>query len=299
MTQALNFVLCPSYHGATLFGLLANNHDMVTALGDTLPIREHMDYFCSCHERIEACEFWQTLGRELCAERFPKERKLVPTVPRVFNSYQINNSIAARCAQLAVKFHINPWWIAPRLTKEFREVTEQLAEVACRLQGTRVFVDGSKEVYRVLTYLLVAKPELVRIIHLVRDPRGFALSSDVNLADRNLPSDHPMIIWNGYHEFVMCYLKPYACVEYLRVRYEDLCAAPEPEMNRVFGFLGLDDQNVTVAPTEPHHLIGNRMLLEFDGTVTLDTRWEDHMSEARRTEVLQQTHALAAEFGYV
>ncbi len=299
MPLPLNFVLCPPFHGATLFGLLANNHEKITSLGDTLPERDHMDFYCSCRTSIDKCDFWKSLGRELKASRFQHEQKLLPVVPRMVTSDQKNETTARVLTEIGIKYHFNPWLLRPFRAMVFRAATERLAETACRLQGTQIFLDGAKDYYRAMAYLFIARPKRTRIIHLVRDPRGYAMSSDTNFAENNLRPDHPMVIWNTFHELVMCNTKPFPGVEYIRVRYEDLCADPNLEMNKVFSFLGLEEQDVAHAPTEPHHLIGNRMLYEFDGTVNLDTRWQQQMTASRRIEVLEGTRGLATEFGYV
>lgn len=48
----------------------------------------------------------------------------------------------------------------------------------------------------------------------------------------------------------------------------------------------------------PHHLIGNRMLISFDGTIRLDTRWSERMSEKDKHEIIAQAGAAAEAFGY-
>ena len=37
MRTRVAFVVCPSFHGATLLALLLNNHSQISALGDMLP----------------------------------------------------------------------------------------------------------------------------------------------------------------------------------------------------------------------------------------------------------------------
>ena len=298
MSQALNFVLCPSYHGATLFGLLANNHSAVAHLGDTLPIQRHMDYFCSCQERIQDCEFWSEMTELLGTRKFPHEKKIVPVAPRILKSTEQNQRLARTIIKTQQKLGFSAWTFMPWRVKEFIRVTEDLATHALRLQNKKVFVDGSKEVYRVMAYWALAKPDKLRIIHLVRDPRAFVLSSLVNLADRNITPEHAIQIWKNYHNIPIKFAEENPQVEYLRVRYEDISADPDGEMARVFNFIGLEPEIVAVAPKQPHHLIGNRMLLEFDGTVKLDTRWETELSEETQTTILKSTEELSKLFGY-
>ena len=99
--HTFNFVFCPPYHGATLLACLLNNHTKVSSLGDTLPERGHLDYFCSCGAQIRNCQFWNELGRKTNAERFPREKKLLPLVPRLIRTSDENDSFNERLIYFA------------------------------------------------------------------------------------------------------------------------------------------------------------------------------------------------------
>ena len=155
-----------------------------------------------------------------------------------------------------------------------------------------------RELHRTMAYLLIVKPRRARVIHIVRDPRGFVVSCDVNLANRGMSHEQSTQVWNKYHAYIMERVATFPGVEYLRVRYEDLCADPRATMERAFRFLDVEPQDVVVAPRQPHHIIGNRMMLEFDGTVTLDTRWRERLSAVQQQAILEKTAPLAGRFGY-
>lgn len=298
MEKPLNFLLCPSYHGATLISLLINNHSRTTCLGDTLPTRAHMDFYCSCTSTIENCEFWQHLSNELKTERFTNERHLIPITPRLREDFLKNARLTTKFTWYGRKFGINPWVLTPRKSREFVEVTEELASVACEFHGTDVFVDGAKTVNRVIAYLMIAKPQQLRVIHVIRDPRAYIHSSLKNNPEDNPNMDVAISDWNSYHRHVLEIIKPMQGVDCLSVRYEDLCADPDQEMRRIFDFLELENEKTTIPPMEPHHLIGNRMLVGFDGSVELDTRWESAMDSETQQEILEKTAIYSQLFDY-
>ncbi len=297
--QTLNAILCPAFHGATLLGFLLNRHSKVTCLGDTLPERHHLDYFCSCSKRISDCEFWQAITEALPTERFAGEHNLLPMVPRLSRHPYINRKLNLLINETGLRIGSKAWKLAPWATKDFSEVSRRFSELACALQGTELFVDGTKKTARFLSLMMLLRPRAARIIQLTRDPRAYVHSCTENWASPGTAEELAKD-WLVFHDYVR--LLPKRCeVEHLVVRYEDLCRNPAAEMTRVFGFLGLDNEDVT-GPAErfsgPHHLIGNRMLISFDGTIRLDTRWSENMSAAVQSEVIAKAGVAAEAFGY-
>lgn len=299
VTESLNAILCPAFHGATLLGFLLNRHSKVTCLGDTLPERHHLDYFCSCSKRIAECEFWRAIDAGLLTERFSREHNLLPMVPRLSHSPYVNRKLNLLMNEAGLRFGPGIWKLAPWATRGFSEVSMRFAELACSLQGTEVFVDGTKKTARFLSLMMLVQPRPARILQLTRDPRAYVHSCTENWASPSGP-ERLAQDWFVFHDYVR--LLPSRCdVEHLIVRYEDLCQNPATEMARVFSFLGLENEEVT-GPAEQfsgvHHLIGNRMLISFDGTVTLDTRWREAMPEAEQKSIISQAGAAAEAFGY-
>lgn len=299
MTQSLNFILCPAFHGATLLGFLLNRHSKVTCLGDTLPERAHMDYFCSCSKRISECEFWQAIDAGLPTERFSREHNLLPMVPRLSYNPLINRKLNLLINEAGLRFGPSVWKLVPWGARDFSDVSMRFSELACSLQGTELFVDGTKKTPRFLSLMMLLQPRTPRILQLTRDPRAYVHSCIKNWASPGNP-ERLAKDWFVFHNYVR--LLPSRCdVEHLVIRYEDLCQDPRAEMARVFSFLGLEYEDVT-GPREnftgPHHLIGNRMLISFDGTVTLDTRWSKSMTEEEQRNVISHSGVAAEAFGY-
>jgi hypothetical protein len=69
---------------------------------------------------------------------------------------------------------------------------------------------------------------------------------------------------------------------------------------QVFEFMGLDRQQVVCAPKDPrkHHMIGNKMLQSFDGTVRRDRTWETVLPITEQVAVAKQLGGLLEAFGY-
>lgn len=301
------FVVCPSYHGATLLALLLNNHSEVTALGDTLPHRG-AEHVCACGELVDHCSFWQAMSRGLDVSRFSGSPLLLPTLPWPLTRRQMEGSalnmsrsgrlnraagrVAGRVIDVGAPI---AWRLRPEVVEHFAGVYQSFYRAVLDAHTTSLFVDGSKSWRRaaVLTGALRSEAE-IKIVHLVRDPRGFALS---RRSHGGSPLRESGWLWSDLHGRMesLRRLAPYCLI-----RYEDLCSNPEAELVRLFDFLQIAPEPVVTTPKYPekHHLIGNNMLRSFDGRVKLDTRWRTELTPAEQQTVLDCAGEFAQRMGY-
>lgn len=298
VSNLCNFILCPSFHGATLLGLLLNAHSKVTSLGDTLPKRQNLDYFCSCEQRIQECAFWQTIMEQVRMDRFPEEMFMLPIRARIHPDPEVNERLNLRFVKAARRFGPWVWRLRWRAANEFRDMNLQFFRLACTLMGTEVFVDKS-DIVRFAILRSLVYPHRVRVIHLTRDPRGYFFSMQKNRTPK-WPLDRIVDKWVSAHSTVHGY-QSLPGVDYLRVRYEDLCREPQAELARMFAFLGVDQEDVLQTLRDgavEHHLIGNRMLRSFDGSISVDTRWCETVSPEQQAEVVARCGSWARTLGY-
>jgi hypothetical protein len=301
------FVVCPSYHGATLLALLLNNHSQVTALGDTLPHRGAA-HVCACGELVDRCSFWQTVSTDLEASRFAGFPMLLPTLPwplsrrqmegsaiRLSRSTRLNREagrVAGKVVDLGAPI---AWRLRPGLVADFTMLYRSLYRLVLDEHGTSLFVDGSKSWRRAAVLTRTLQPEAeIKIVHLVRDPRGFAVSCRTHAGAAIRESAWQWSDLHGRMESLQ------ALAPYFRMRYENLCSDPEIELRRLFEFLQIAPEPVVSAPQYPekHHLIGNNMLRVFDGQIKLDTRWQAELNVADQRTVLECAGDFAERMGY-
>jgi hypothetical protein len=303
----LAFVVCPSYHGATLLALLLNNHSRVTALGDTLPHRG-AEHVCACGELVDQCSFWQAMSRGLDTSRFAELPLLLPVLPWPLTRRQMEggalnlsrssrlNRAAGRVAGKVVDLGAPvAWRLRPEMVEHFTGLYESFYRSALDAHGTSLFVDGSKSWRRAAVLTRTLRPEAdVKIVHLVRDPRGFALSRRSHGGAAVRESGW---LWSDLHGRMESLR---ALAPYFLLRYESLCSDPEAELLRLFDFLQISSEQVVTAPKYPekHHLIGNNMLRSFDGQVKLDTRWRTELTAAEQRTVLDCAGEFARRMGY-
>ena len=301
------FVVCPSYHGATLLALLLNNHPEVTALGDTLPHRGSK-HVCACGELVDHCSFWDGVSRGLDTSRFANLPLLLPILPWPLTRRQLEggalslsrngwiNRAAGRVAGKVVDLGaLAAWRLRPGVVDHFAGLYQSFYRLVLDAHGTSLFVDGSKSWRRAAVLTQALQPEAeVKIVHLVRDPRGFALSRRTH---GGAPLRESGWLWSDLHRRMESLQ---ALSPYFLLRYEDLCSDPETVLQRLFDFLQIGREAVVTAPKYPekHHLIGNDMLRSFEGQVKLDTRWQTELTAAEQRTVLDCAGEFARRMGY-
>lgn len=157
--------------GTTLFERTLSTSDRYVALGEMVHIwdRSVVDgEMCGCGEPFDQCPFWQAVGErafggwsEVDLDQLTADRRRVDR-----NRYI-------------------PWLMFPRLApRSFREARTRLLEVLDRLYEAAAYVAGTDDVTLVdsskhpsYLYLLRSMPSHdVRLLHVVRDPRGVAYS---------------------------------------------------------------------------------------------------------------------------
>jgi hypothetical protein len=180
-----------------------------------------------------------------------------------------------------------------------------------KVKPGRIFIDGSKS--PAIGYWLDTFDSLdVRFVHLIRDPRGTYYSELKNKLDPytgqpmgRAPFYVPIgvwVVWNLMAE-KLGRLHP---DRYLRVRYEDLIASPEEELNRIFEFMNTDQvassfvQNGAVSLNPQHTVFGNPVRAK-SGPVPLrpDTAWRQNLSRGSKALVVSTCGLLMKRYGYL
>jgi len=293
-SNSLNFVLSPSYHGATLLSILLNSHPEIAALGDTVPkwIQE-----CACKKKVINCEFWTPI-LAATKEHHSSGDWVLDHIPAFTASNAMNRSFSLFLSGAGI---IAGNWmtrLGGKTLTNYKAGHELFRQTILEQMNASVFIDGQKSLAKALLHrALSPRNKTVRIIHLVRDPRGFLASSKRSLNHHGLEAAAEQ--WTKGHQRIALLKKPLFRMEYNRVRYEDICATPDETMNSLFAFLGLNGHNLTNLKEEKtYHLIGNKMLHHFDGKIRLSTKWKEELTPDESIRMLELTRPLSQKYGY-
>ncbi len=291
-----------SYSGATLLSFLLNAHPSIASIGEMngLVSKDPEHYVCSCGKMIQTCEFWQAMGREMSARGHDFDLADFRTEfcfqgPAWMQRLRVGSFghvklDAVRDAALKR---------VPGERRQFmRLVARNLAFVdsVLKLTGKSVFVDTSKDHLRARALKMFSTCD-VRVIHLVRDPRGVAasrLSRGVQLQAGEMARQ-----WVRLHSRLQTWNGVLAPGKYIRVRYEDLCQDPRGMLRTLYAFCGVDPEfEASDFRSCPHHIVGNPMRLTNLSVIRLDERWRELLAEEQQKEVWQTAGKLAARYGY-
>jgi Sulfotransferase family len=249
------------YSGSTILDILLGNSSQIESVGQLLSGMRRADReVCSCGATMPDCLFWRKVRGRVEAEGIAWDE-------------------ACRIEDLGVTGLWRVWYAGntdPAVARR-AQITRTLSRAITACAGKPHLLDSSKTPTHGLL-LLRHLPE-ARLIHLVRDPR-YVLRSYVwrirhhehfgislgRLARGNVPLFLVSVAatWTGVN-FVCDLMARAFPGRVMRVCFEDLCARPTGELDRIGRALGLDLAEVSnkAAAQEPlvvgHNVAGNRV----------------------------------------
>jgi sulfotransferase family protein len=193
------------------------------------------DTLCACQKHFSDCDFWQSVGRDAFGgwERLDPDRMV-----------EWHKSVD--------RHRYIPQMLAPRLTpgynrrlQSFSKALEHLYAALSATSGARMIVDSSKHASYAFLLRHVSNVDL-RVVHLVRDPRGVAYSWTKRVVRPEITTGkvymavydpaHMATRWMSHN--LLFELLSSTGVPVLRVRYEDLARDPRGWLRRILAFAG-------------------------------------------------------------
>lgn len=292
--------------GTTLLDLMLGQLPGHVAVGELFHLWSEglqSNLLCECGSPFRTCPFWSEVGQ------------------RAFGGWdQLDAARVLRLVQAVDRTSAIPRllapWSQPAFAAQLEEYTALLVGVYAAVRdvsGARVVVDSSKRPS--LAYVLRRSKAIdLRVVHLVRDPRGVAHSWSKKVA---LPPgagvrDHlkvrsPRLIGRRWVTVNLLIAALARRVPSVLVRYEDAVADPTSTMRqaaRLFctplseddlAFIGADGLHLAPA----HSVAGGRVRFrESPLPLRLDERWRAEMPEGRRRLVEVITWPLRLKYGY-
>jgi len=302
MTKVV-YIMGHGYSGSTLLTFLLGSHPEIATIGE-LGIAPRAkttpeEYFCSCRERIRDCGFWQRVTQEMAERGHPFDiwdADLDFRAPGSLLSDVVLRAVqrgplleTARAAALRVM---------PRARRELSRVLdriEALAETVTGIKGGSTFLDSSKRPERATLMHRFGDFDM-RVIHLVRDGRAVSWSTMKNL---NVDAQEATRSWLADNHGCEHARRFFPARQWMTLRYEDLCAAPEATLTRLYDFIGVPAKNgLHDFRSFEHHIIGNRMRLSTTSEIRLDESWKEALTPEQMAYVDQRVAPLNRRYGY-
>ena len=321
----LVYILAASHSGSTLLAMLLGAHPQAVTVGEikATSLGDVDRYRCSCGELIRRCGFWRSVATRMSSRGHTFDVTNAQT-----NVLDVQSSYAApllrplhrgrvleavRDALLA----LSTQWRRHLAHTQTRNLA--LIETLAELSGASVVVDSSKVGLR-LKYLLRMPSLDVRVVRLIRDGRGVALTytnpgefadardvaqrrGGAGADDSGDPSALDMTRaareWRRSNEEAETLVARLPRDKWLEVRYEDLCHSPERTLRRICTFVGISvDSMVIDFRSREQHVVGNGMRLDRTSVVSLDERWRTTLDEKQLRVFDSVAGELNRKYGY-
>jgi hypothetical protein len=262
---------------------------------------------CGCGEPLPECPFWRKVG-EIAFGRWA----------------DVDVRRVGELRAAVDRSRYLPLLAAPALYPSFRRGLDEYTSYYLRLysaiadaSGSPVVVDSSKQAS--LAFCLRWRAELdLRVVHVVRDSRAVAfswtrkVSRPESASDPYMPTYSPArasLLWNAQNGALQLLARE--GVPTLRVRYEDLAAAPLETLAKVARFAGIavsgsdldflgGDASERWADLQAAHTASGNPMRFATGRIAIrtDDRWRTAMPAAQRRGVTALTLPLLARYGY-
>ena len=303
--------------GSTLLDRLVGQVPGAVSLGEVVHlwargVRD--DERCGCGEAFSSCPFWTAVG------------------DRAFGGWDRIDVERVLALQRAVdRNRFIPFALVPSASPRYRRdvrayapYVEGVLRAAGEVAGARVVIDSSKHPSTAAVYRGIPGLDL-RVIHLVRDPRGVAYSwtkqvvkPEVAGRDELMPRFRPAKMARWWLAFNALFdVLAVTGVPTMVMRYESLTEHPRAELDRALRFARLprggdalgfvDDPGRSPAGAEPgtvrlgpaHTVAGNPMRFAT-GRVELraDEAWRTELAPVDERTVTMLTRPLLRRYGY-
>ena len=281
--RRVRYVCIPGspFTGSTLLGSLLNELPHCGSMGEATGLIARVElasYRCSCGRLFIECEFWKyiatrtgELGHPVNVFhtgfwnthlRLSQNRLINAALVRSLRWDPLNelrDAVVGSVARVRTAIADAGW------------NTWSLASAVLERTGKSVFVDTARDHQR--PKYLSAHPMLdVRVIHLIRDPRGNTASI---MKHTGVDAATAARQWRHYNVEAARIRRYLPREAWMSLHYEDLCADPGGVLDRISDFLEVDRSGIREGfGGRESHIIGNKMRMKGIGEIREDLSWQ-------------------------
>lgn len=257
-------------------------------------------YDCSCGSRIRNCAFWMSVSAEMARRHFSFDpgqfdtRFVLGASPLAHRL--LGGALGNTALEDARDFALRALPAQYQRLRYLIARNKALAASILAVSGKSVFLDASKSSDAIRHFSRERDIDF-RIVHLVRDVRGFVCSRRKNKGETDLRRIASR--WTRANSTIERQLLRVPSSRWIRVRYEDVCIDPPGTLNRFFEFCGLAPMGeAEMAIPRNHHIVGNRMRLGSIGTIQPDENWRTLLTADDQAQIAQIALKMHLRYGY-
>lgn len=314
MKPKLNLIYIASIgrSGTTLLDSMLGAHSQIITVGE-FEIWPHEIRLggvrpCSCGQHVHQCPFWTAVR-----DRVDPMTQPVPRLDAFREKHNAGKTLRRE--------HLNafrPGPVDPATEAAIRQYGENnyalyqaILDVAEEQTGTRPawIADSSKDVYRLL-WLLRSGLFNIKVLHMVKNPRGFVYSVTKQWLTSADPLRHQKRLYYTARQSLAWVIRNrlfskvadnhLAPEDYLLLQYETLAETPYDTFRQVCNLIGIPYQEDAVhnfREGSQHTIAGNPMRYERRG-IQLDEKWKTNLpvGSCRLAELV--TTGTRGRYGY-
>ena len=257
--------------GSTILNIILGAHPDIEAVGEIKTWPRHKGLPRDHDLKDEDYEFWGNVLKQYI--------KLEGFLPEFHQLERICRAIETPTKLIAHLFAR----ISMEMSNDYYKHVSNLIFSIHNVSGKKVILDSSKSVAR--AYKLLMYPNFnVKVIHLIRDPRGTVWSfikKDLEQKPKKpLRAIFDYITLNGASILIRYLFRD----KVIKVKYEDLIRQPAGVVEQILDFVNLDHGNVidmieSDAEFDVKHLIdGNRIRRNKTIKFNPDEAWKDNLA---------------------
>jgi sulfotransferase family protein len=297
------YITSASFSGSTLLSFLLNAHPQMVSLGEMGPIPtvEIDKYLCSCGSLLLQCKFFLELERRVNILGSSFNLKKWQT-HFLYSPYRLLDILMVRPLRNSflegVRDTLVPF--VPGYRKEIGQIARRVEHVVqsiLEIRSKKVYVDAQKDPIRI-KFLRDIERFDVHVIHLVRDVRGVVASVMKRSRVRHI--NQAARYWYNANMNSERSRRYVSSQQWLRIRYDDLCAEPQDTLDRISNFIGVQRAPIPKNFYESeHHIIGNPMRLKrsVGEVIKADSSWQDRFTNQELNTISRIGGAANRHFG--
>jgi hypothetical protein len=293
------------FTGSTLLGVLLNEHPDCASIGAATGLIQEVDlstYLCSCGKLFCECDFWNSIADRTRALGHPVnvfETNFWNTHLRMAHN-RLLNALLVRSLGWDHLNDVRDAFVG-RLGRVKGAIsamgwnTWSLASAVLERTRKEVFVDTARDHQRP-KYLHMHPLIDVRVIHLIRDPRGNSASI---MKHDGVDAVGAARRWRHYNVEAARVRRYFPAESWMTLHYQDLCADPEGVLNRISDFLGVRRAKLQPSPHDPRrHIIGNPMRLKALSEIREDRSWQTNLNAAQLDVIARIAGSVSRDLGF-
>ena len=284
------------YSGSTLLGRVLGELDGAFAAGELGRVWSGFAHErpCGCGRLRAQCPVWSAVLADAYGSPDAADAARVDALARGF---RLNRRVGTTLLALRGRGG------AAADLREYRGHLARLHRSLARVTGAGVVVDTTKSPLYASILDGVDGVEL-KVVHLVRDPRGTLLSG-AQRSHRRMGPVSSMALWTLSHGAIEAGRRRRGADRYRLVRYEDFARRPQETVASLARFAGLEPSSVglddgRVVLGESHAISGNERGRLHRGPLEIapDEAWRDGLGPLARAGAVALTWPLLGRYGY-